>query len=83
LQNERDCYEIDSVPLSVGVIAMAKKAAKATVKLERNAKPVRLDLLDQDYERLEVCARRMGVTKAAYARIAVLKQIRADEAGEK
>jgi hypothetical protein len=60
---------------------MAKKrAAKVeAVKVERNGKPVRLDLPDPDFERLERVAKKMGLTKASYARMAVLERMRADE----
>jgi predicted DNA-binding protein len=61
---------------------MAKKrvAKVEEVKAERNGKPVRLDLPDPDFERLERVAKHMGLTKASYARMAVLERIRADEA---
>jgi hypothetical protein len=42
-------------------------------------KPIRLDLAPTDHARLERCARDRGLTKAAFARQAVLERIRADE----
>lgn len=61
---------------------MAKKRATKVevVKVERSGKPVRLDLADPDFERLERVAKHMGLTKASYARMAVLERIRTDEA---
>jgi hypothetical protein len=60
------------------------KAAKSgkrmnTVQVEKAARPVRLDLADIDHKRLERCARERGLSKAAYARQAVLERIKADE----
>jgi hypothetical protein len=69
---------------------MAKKRAEKLevaqmepAKVERSGKPVRLDLSPVDFERLEVCAKRRGLTKASYARMAVLDLVRADEAEAK
>jgi hypothetical protein len=42
--------------------------------------PLCLNVLISDYERLERCARARGLTKASYARQAVLSQVRRDEA---
>jgi predicted DNA-binding protein len=50
------------------------------VQDERVTKPIRLDMSISDYERLERCARERGLTKASYARQAVLSQVRRDEA---
>jgi hypothetical protein len=60
---------------------MAKKrAAKVeAVIVERSGKPVRLDLAEPDFDRLERIARSMGLTKASYARMAVIERMRADE----
>jgi hypothetical protein len=55
------------------------KTVATTVKEERTAKPVRLDLAPADYERLERCARERGLTRSSYARQAVLERIKADE----
>ncbi len=62
---------------------MAKKQVKKVqaVQAERETRPVRLDLLIADVERLEVVARARGLNKAAYARQAVLEKIKADEEG--
>jgi hypothetical protein len=46
---------------------------------ERKAKGVRLDLSPADHVRLEQCARELGLTRASYARMAVLKRLKADE----
>lgn len=61
---------------------MAKKKdpkVQATAD-DRMTKPVRLDLSEADFERLEKCAKEKGLTKASYARMAVLKEIKIDEA---
>jgi hypothetical protein len=64
-----------------GSPAMAKKRAKKLESLEskKTAKPVRLDLSQSDHERLESCARAIGLNKSSYARMAVLERIKADE----
>jgi hypothetical protein len=63
-------------------MAKKKRAAKVeATKEERATRPVRLDLSPTDHERLERCARRLGLSKSSYARMAVLERIRADEAG--
>jgi hypothetical protein len=49
------------------------------VQDEKAARPVRLDLSANDHVRLERCARERGLSKASYARQAVLERIRADE----
>ncbi len=63
-------------------MTMARKRAKPVqaVQEEKVTKPVRLDLSATDYERLERCAKIRGLTRASYARMAVLDLIRADEA---
>lgn len=60
---------------------MAKKRAKKVnaTQEERAVKPVRLDLNEADHERLERCARQLGLNKSSYARMAVLERIKADE----
>jgi hypothetical protein len=69
---------------------MAKKKAPpvpATVAKRkppnRVGSPVRLDLRPEDLERLERVCRARGLSRAAYSRQAVLKEIRADEEGER
>ena len=61
---------------------MAKKRASKPepAKDQRSGKPVRLDLAVEDFERLERCARRKGLTKSAFSRMAVLELIRSVEA---
>jgi hypothetical protein len=49
------------------------------VKKEAKVSAVRLDLSAGDHERLERCAGERGLSKAAYARQAVLARIKADE----
>jgi hypothetical protein len=44
---------------------------------------VRLDLSEADHARLEKIARARGLNKAAYARLAVLERMMADEGGGK
>jgi hypothetical protein len=60
---------------------MAKKAtrgrkAQATLKQIRHA---RLEVSDDDYERLKRVAKSNGLAVAAYIRQAVLEQVRRDE----
>jgi hypothetical protein len=60
-----------------------KKAAKVEAEViqeERAARPVRLDLAEIDHDRLETQARKLGLSKSSYARMAVLERIKADEA---
>lgn len=60
---------------------MAKKRAKKveTVQDATALRAVRLDLTVADHTRLESLASSRGLTKAAYCRQAVLRQMRADE----
>lgn len=63
---------------------MAKKRASklnAVQQPPRAVKSVRLELSLTDHERLERCAKERGLNMASYARMAVLKLIKADEAG--
>jgi hypothetical protein len=64
---------------------MAKKrvAKVIKVKAERSGRAVRLDLSEADHVRLEKIARERGLNKAAYARLAVLERMMADEGGGK
>jgi hypothetical protein len=41
---------------------------------------IRLELPPEDYERVERCAKRRGLNKASYARMAVLDYLERDEA---
>jgi T5orf172 domain len=43
------------------------------------ARPVRLDLAEADHNRLENQARKLGLSKSSYARMAVLERIKIDE----
>jgi hypothetical protein len=60
---------------------MAKKKASKVeaVQEERAARPVRLDLAEVDHDRLENQARKLGLSKSSYARMAVLERIKVDE----
>jgi hypothetical protein len=60
---------------------MARKQAKKVQATQpiRTGRPVRLDLTDEDHERLERQAKRRGLSKASYARMAVLERLEADE----
>jgi predicted DNA binding CopG/RHH family protein len=64
---------------------MAKsKAKKMNATAEKPAlKPVRLQLPEPDYDRLEKQAKKRGLNLASYARQAVLEKIMADEGGSK
>jgi predicted DNA-binding protein len=61
-----------------------KTGAKEVQAVEerREVKAVRLELPPEDYERLERCAKRRGLNKASYSRMAVLALIEQDEAGK-
>jgi hypothetical protein len=63
-------------------MAKKKPGAKNVIATqeERTAKAVRLDLTPADYARLERCARRRGLTKASFARMAVLALLEREEA---
>jgi len=71
-------------PTDFGACAMAKKrpGAKKVIATqdERTAKAVRLDLTPEDYARLEKCAKRRGLTRASFARMAVLDLLEREEA---
>ena len=60
---------------------MAKKRSKPVeaIQEERATRPVRLDLSEADHDRLEDQARKLGLSKSSYARMAVLERIKADE----
>jgi hypothetical protein len=60
---------------------MAKKKAPKVnaIAEERETKPVRLDLGLADHERIERSARRFGLSKSAYVRMALFRQLEADE----
>ena len=70
---------------------MAKKregptmdAAAASPKPNRTTlgKAVRLELSPEDYARLDRRARELGLTKASYARMAVMRQLKNEDAVE-
>ena len=55
-------------------MATKKTGGKKVEAVEegRAVKAVRLELAQEDYERLERCAKRRGLNKASYSRMAVL-----------
>jgi hypothetical protein len=59
---------------------MTKKRAKPVEATK--AKAVRLELTPDDYTRLERRARALGLTKASYARMAVMKQLHREDLEE-
>jgi hypothetical protein len=60
---------------------MVKKAAKKVITTQqvRSGRPVRLDMSEADHKRMERLATERGLSKASYARMAVLKQMKTDE----
>lgn len=60
----------------------AKKAGKTVPATAKGVRHARIELPDDDYERLKRVARANGLPVAAYIRQAVLKQVRRDEADE-
>jgi hypothetical protein len=62
-------------------MAKRKAAPKVTPAAteERSTKPVRLDLGLEDHKRIERNAKRFGLSKSAYVRQALFKQLEADE----
>jgi hypothetical protein len=63
---------------------MAKKRVQKVITTQqvRSGRPVRLDLTEADHKRMERLATERGLSKASYARMAVLRQMKADEAEE-
>lgn len=65
---------------------MAKRKADPKVQAvadETVTKPIRLDLSLADHERIERSAKRFGLSKSAYVRMALFKQLEADEGDSK
>jgi hypothetical protein len=60
---------------------MAKKRAPKVTETPRTRAgiAVRLELRKEDFDRLEKQARKRGLTKASYSRMAVIERISADE----
>jgi hypothetical protein len=61
---------------------MAKKKAApkvSTVAEERETKPIRLDLVLADHDRIERSAKRFGLSKSACVRMALFERLEADE----
>jgi hypothetical protein len=50
------------------------------VREDRLVKGVRLDLSSADHKRLEDNSKKLGLTMASYARMAVLERLKSDEA---
>jgi hypothetical protein len=74
-------YDVRMMISPSGVLDMAKakagaKKRPATASEMRHA---RIELTDQDYERLKRVAKANGLGVAGYVRQAVLKQVRRDE----
>jgi hypothetical protein len=60
-----------------------KKAPKVTTTKTRAGIAVRLELKQDDFDRLQRRADAIGLTKASYARMAVMERIKADEEKER
>jgi hypothetical protein len=58
---------------------MAKKQTPKAIQEKKLLMAIRLELPIADYHRLEQQARQLGLTRASYARMAVLQRVRADE----
>lgn len=61
---------------------MAKKPVTRTAKagaVDKATKPVRLDLTLEDHERLERLAKRHGLSKTSYVRLALFGRMEQDE----
>jgi predicted DNA-binding protein len=61
---------------------MAKRKAeekKVPATAEKDIRHARLELPDEDYERLKRVAKSLGLGVAAYIRQAVMRQLRRDE----
>jgi hypothetical protein len=61
---------------------MGKQRAQKVITTQhvRAGRPVRLDLTEADHKRMERLATERGLSKASYARMAVLRQMKTDEA---
>jgi hypothetical protein len=77
-------------PVTKWSLLMAKKAsgakqmsATATPTRKRTGIAVRLDLAPEDHERLTKLAKDQGLSLSSYARMALFKQMKADEGGGK
>jgi hypothetical protein len=72
---------LGTVPATTERRDMAKKRAPKmpAIQEEKSAMAVRLELPMADYQRLERQARKLGLTKASYARMKVMQGITADE----
>jgi hypothetical protein len=57
----------------------AKNVQTATKPKRRLGRAVRLDLSDQDHQRLDRMAKVKGLNMAAYSRMAILERLRTDE----
>jgi hypothetical protein len=73
-----------SIPWLFKESAMPRSPKKSPKKMpaiqeEKAVWSVRLDLSERDHERMKVCAGALGLSKASYARMAVLERMKADE----
>jgi predicted DNA-binding protein len=59
-----------------------KKAGNKVQATAKDIRHARLELSDDDYERLKRVAKANGLAVAAYIRQAVLRQVRRDEADD-
>jgi hypothetical protein len=57
-----------------------KKVGKVQATAEPATKAIRLDMSPRDHERIEHVAKSLKVSKAAFARMAVMDRVRAEEA---
>jgi hypothetical protein len=64
------------------VIAGANPDSVEVIPVSLGGRPVRLDLTHEDHERLERCARRYGLSKSSYVRIALFERMESDEGGK-
>jgi hypothetical protein len=64
-------------------VAKKKRPKVQAVEPKQEVWPVRLVLDATDHARLEAAARVFGLTKSAYAKLALFERIEADEKGRK
>lgn len=66
-----------------GAIMAKKRAGKVTAtESDKATRPVRLDLSPEDHVRLERNAKRYGLSKSSYVRMALFARMEADEGGK-
>jgi hypothetical protein len=67
-------------PFGGEAMARKKTGVRKVTNTANAIRHARLELPDEDYERLKRVAKSIGLGVASYIRMAVLKQIRRDEA---